>query len=202
MAAEILLVRHGETEWNIAGRYQGGKDSPLTARGREQAAAVGDALAGLCAGQDWPILSSPLGRAHHSAQIMAERMAAPAPLTDAALREISLGSWDGLTDEEMEAAHPGMRAGSTRYDWYFRSPDGETLAQAKARVAQWIASIDRPVIAVTHGLVSRVVRGVYLGLPDAEATELPVTQGVIWQLKDGELRTIVTEAESNSTWLA
>src|SRR5579872_108996 len=103
--ADILLLRHGETEWNREGRYQGALDSPLTARGREQAAEIGALLAAYL-GNPPPALSfhtSPQGRAADTAAIVARvaglEPARPEPL----LREVSLGSWDGQTGRGLNA---------------------------------------------------------------------------------------------------
>jgi broad specificity phosphatase PhoE len=98
VTACILLVRHGETEWNLQRRYQGRSDSPLTERGIAQAHAIGRLLRTLLDAASARIVASPLGRARRTAEIIREHLpAAPELLLDDRLRELTIGSWDGLT---------------------------------------------------------------------------------------------------------
>ena len=190
--SEILLVRHGETAWNAEGRYQGKLDSPLTDRGTAQAKAIGDHLAAINI-RPAKIVASPLGRTRQTAAIIADRSGLPSPIYDARLAEVSMGSWDGLTQFEIDMEWPGMLEGSTAFDWYFRSPDGETYTAALQRVRDWLDGIDGQVVAVSHGLIGRVLRAAYLGLSMDEALVLPVPQDVIWRLSGGRVEAIPTE---------
>ena len=181
----ILLVRHGETEWNLARRYQGRFDSPLTQQGVAQAQAIGRLLSGLSEAAAAAIVASPQGRARRTAEIIAGFFEAPAePRQDDRLRELSLGSWDGLTYAEIAALRPGIFDGDGRYEWYFRSPDGETYEAFSARVGQWLDEVPdrRTLIVVTHGLVTRVLRGLYAGLSRDIALTLPVPQDRVFRL--------------------
>ena len=185
----IFLVRHGEIEWNRAGRYQGRLDSPLTRRGIAQAEAIGRRLAALPAAKDAGLVASPLGRAVHTAAIIAEHLGRrEPPRLDERLREISLGSWDGRDRGEIRRLAPDLFAGPDRRDWYFRSPDGETYDAFAARLAAWLGEIgEEPVVAVCHGVVTRVLRGLYAGLPRQAALALPVPQDRIFHLAGGEI---------------
>ncbi len=180
----VYLVRHGQTEFNAAGRYQGRLDSPLTALGRSQAARVGSLLATLT-GPGARLVSSPLGRAMATAAIIAERAGLPAAFTDGRLAEISLGSWDGMTDEDIEFASPGARKGTDRWNWHFSSPDGERYEQVAARAGAWLSeavAANAPLIAVSHGVTGRVIRGLHAGLPREEALKLDVPQDAVFRL--------------------
>ena len=181
---DIFLLRHGETEWNAEGRFQGQLNSPLTARGREQAAHLGRVLARTFAGVRVPPFHvSPLGRTQDTATIAGRYVDLPySAIVEPRLKEVSTGSWDGLTQEEIEAGWPGALAGTDHYDWYFRSPDGETLDDALHRIHSWIGELEGPVVAVSHGLVGRLVRGAWLSLPIREMLCLPVPQNVVWHL--------------------
>ena len=107
----ILLLRHGETKWNLERRYQGRFDSLLTETGAAQARAIGRLLAGLPAAAAAPIVASPQGRARRTAEIVREELgSAGAVRIDERLRELTLGSWDGLTYGEIEAVSPGIFA--------------------------------------------------------------------------------------------
>ena len=106
----IYLVRHGETEWNRAGRMQGQRDSPLTTRGEDQARRVGLALARpIGAGDGFAMVASPLGRTLRTAAIIRAAMglAPDGCPTDDRFMEITWGAWDGLTRDEIDAGEPG-----------------------------------------------------------------------------------------------
>ncbi len=190
-ASEIYLVRHGETEWNASGRFQGGLDSALTARGIEQAEACGRRLAALVTHDD-VIHSSPLGRARQTTAILQAFTRSPRIAFDDRLAEVSIGSRDGLTHVDIDACWPGLLDGATHFDWFFRSPDGESFEAAAKRVQSWLDGLDGTVIAVSHGLLGRILRGVYLGLSRDDALRLPVPQDAIWRLAGGQMTQIDT----------
>jgi probable phosphoglycerate mutase len=188
----IYLIRHGQTEHNVARRYQGSLDSPLTALGAAQARAMGLSLRSLIDPQDVALFSSPLGRALETAQLVAEDAGIPGdPIIDEGLAEISLGSWDGLTIDQIEERRP---EGLGRDDWYFQSPDGERYDPFETRLAAALARITaHPAatrIIISHGVASRVLRGLHAGLPREEALALPVPQGVIYRLDGGAITEI------------
>jgi probable phosphoglycerate mutase len=185
----ILLVRHGETEWNLAHLYQGWSDSPLTSRGVAQAEAIGRKLGELPEANGLPIVASPLGRARRTAELIQAARADLSPIRfDERLKEISVSAWDGLDRDEIEALSPGIFDGDGHHEWYFRCPDGETYDQFAGRIGAWLADAGAgTLIAVAHGVVTRVLRGLYAGLPCEVALSLPVPQDVIWRLADGRI---------------
>lgn len=186
---EIYLIRHGETEWNAQGRFQGKLDSALTETGVRQAKAIGSRLARLNLSID-AFVSSPLGRTRQTAAIIAASANLPAAQCDDRLTEVSLGQWDGLTHIDIDAQWPGFLDGSTPFDWFFRSPDGESYDAAHQRAECWLRELDGLTVAVSHGLVSRIIRGAYSGLSKADALSLPVPQDVIWKLSSGQIEPI------------
>jgi broad specificity phosphatase PhoE len=192
----IFLVRHGETEWNRTRRYQGWSDSPLTHQGRAQAQAIGHLLCTLPEVRSADLVSSPLGRARHTAEIIRECLGRSSPVRfDDRLREVSLGSWDGLDRAEIAALRPGIFNGDGYYEWYFTTPDGETYDGFAGRIAAWLAEAEAgkgPLIVVAHGVVTRVLRGMYAGLPRADALRLPVPQDRIFRLAQGTIAEIST----------
>jgi probable phosphoglycerate mutase len=185
----IFLVRHGETEWNRARRYQGWSDSPLTARGVAQAKAIGNCLRAIPESAEAEMVASPTGRARRTAEIIAGCLGRTPPLRfDERLREISLGSWDGLNRAEIRTR---IGAGFAEFEWYFSTPEGESYEVFAGRIAAWLAEAgDGPVIAVCHGVVTRVLRGLYAGLPRAEALRLAVPQDRIFRLSGGAIEEI------------
>jgi len=191
MSTEVFLVRHGETAWNAKGRFQGQLDSPLTPHGREQAAQNGKLLAVAVAGRGAVAMHvSPLGRAQQTAAIIRAHGTYASSVDEPRIQEVTTGAWDGLTHADIEAGWPGLLDGATAFDWYFRAPDGETYEAAVTRVRFWLDAVDGSVVAVSHGLVGRLVRGAYLGLPRQETLVLPVPQDVVWRLAHGRVEVL------------
>jgi 2,3-bisphosphoglycerate-dependent phosphoglycerate mutase len=160
----IHLVRHGETDWNRELRWQGHSDVPLNERGREQARKLADELSGAPLAA---VYSSDLRRASETAQIVADRLSLPVQ-TDAALREIDVGSWEGFTLANLEARSPEA---VTRWDeqgehgW----EDGESHTAMVARVREAIQSIaarheGEEVLVVSHGGPIRALKALAAGL--------------------------------------
>lgn len=186
----ILLVRHGETEWNAGARIQGWLDSALTAAGRAQAEAIGRHLRTMREAEGAEMIASPIGRCRHTAEIIRAAMGSLAPPLhfDERLREITLGSWDGLYRRDVAQRVPGIFDGPDVQNWYFRSPDGETYEGFSGRIAAWLTDVaGRRVIAVTHGGVTRVLRGLYGGLHRDVAMALPVPQDRFFHLAEGRI---------------
>jgi broad specificity phosphatase PhoE len=145
----ILLARHGETEWNREGRWQGWADPPLNDTGRAQAR---DLAASLSRTPFDAVYSSDLRRAHETAEIVAAPHGVPV-VVDRDLREIDIGSWSGLTRGEIEERFPDGRR-----------PDGETREQHAARVLAAVERIargnpDGRILIVTHGGTLRTLHG-------------------------------------------
>lgn len=146
----ILLARHGETEWNRTRRWQGHADEPLNELGREQARGLARLLAGE---RIDAIYSSDLARARETAEIVAA--ARDLVVTElAALREVDVGSWSGLTDEHAAATHPQgyerWRAGG--HGWEGGESYEEMSERVVAALREIAASHDGgQVLVVTHG---------------------------------------------------
>jgi broad specificity phosphatase PhoE len=185
----IFLVRHGETEWNLARRYQGWGDSPLTGRGIAQAEAVGRRLRVLPEARGVQVVASPLGRARRTAELIQATRSDPALVRfDERLKEVSIGDWDGLDRDEIAVSAPGIFDRYGPGEWYFHCPGGETYDDFAGRIGAWLDDHrDQTLIAVAHGIVTRVLRGLYAGLPRGAALTLPVPQDVIWRLDEGTI---------------
>ena len=184
---DLYLLRHGQTEWNAAGRWQGRANSPLTALGREQAERQRRVLTSLDLSRA-SAFSSPQGRAVETAGI------AVAPLvveirTDARLREIDVGDWTGRLRAEL---HPAGAA-AEEFDaediaLYAGAPGGEGLGALRARCAAFLADLDGPAIVVAHGITGRMLRVVALGLEEDALAGMPGGQGVVHHLSGGTQR--------------
>lgn len=180
---DLLILRHGETEWNLAGRIQGAEDSPLTAKGRAQAAAQGRILAQFGV-RDWDIWASPQPRALTTVQIALPARAADIQ-TDARLVEIRMGDWTGARRLDIAAAHPYLFENEGDLSWYDHAPGGEGLETLFARTGTFLATLQRPAVIVTHGITSRMLRCHALGLEPGAFAELPGGQGVVYHLSAG-----------------
>ena len=194
MDAEVFLVRHGETAWNAEGRFQGQLDSPLTPHGREQAIQNGKLLAAALAGRGAVAMHvSPLGRAQQTAAIVRALGTFVNSVDEPRIQEVTTGTWDGLTHDDIEAGWPGLLDGATAFDWYFRAPDGEAYEATVMRVRFWLNGLDGRVVAVSHGLLGRLIRGTSHGLSRAEALVLPVPQDVVWRLAHGRVEALAAQ---------
>ncbi len=190
----IYLVRHGQTQFNLGKRLQGSLDSPLTPLGEQQARQVGQLLRDLVpAGETLPFFSSPQPRALATSALIRAELGGDHPLRiDARLREFAMGCWEGLTTADVDRDWPGANAtASSRLAWARHCPDGETLADARARLADWLRSEgERDAIVVSHGGAGSLLRGLYTGLSDEEALDLPIPQDAIFLLADGAIREV------------
>lgn len=174
----VVLLRHGETAWNLAHRFQGQHDTDLTDRGREQAAEAAEAVARLAAGRRLVLVTSDLRRAQGTAAAVAAAAGVEA-VVDPRLREIAAGAWQGLLQPEIEALDPeafaAWRAGDD-------VPLGgaETPTQAGGRVREAVLEHAADLgpgdllVAVGHGASTRSGVGLLLGQPDLRRVLVPL----------------------------
>ncbi|MBA4492095.1 histidine phosphatase family protein [Paracoccus sp. S1E-3] len=181
-------MRHGQTEWNAAGRMQGHMDSPLTALGRQQAARQAAIMAGILdRTPGLSLVASPLGRAVETAGIVF----GPRPFTqDARFREISVGAFEGRTRTDLEAAYPAL-FGLSWLGWYDHAPGGERLPDLRARVTEALLALQGPAAIVCHGITLRMIRLIVLGWPDTRLEEMEVRQGAVHLMRDGQHQMLI-----------
>ena len=160
---KLLLVRHGETDWNRDGRWQGGSDTRLNDVGREQARALAQQLDG----EIDVLYSSDLARARETAEIVAAKLGLEVRL-DPRLRERGFGSWEGLTTTEIEErfadAHRRWLAGEGA-----GADDAEAFEDFSARVEDFLSDVLRlhpgeEVLVVSHGGSIRVIHALAAGV--------------------------------------
>ena len=168
----LVMLRHGQTEWNAGSRMQGQIDTDLTDLGRQQADAAAELLAKR---QPLLIVSSDLRRALDTAVALSDRSGQPVSI-DPRLRETHLGDWQGMTHVEVDDVSPGARlawrddarwaphGGESRVDVADRSVPlvRELVAQ---QVGWGVEDPDRPVVLVAHGGLIAALTGALLGLP-------------------------------------
>ncbi|MCX7890939.1 MAG: histidine phosphatase family protein [Burkholderiales bacterium] len=180
MRSEILLIRHGETLWNGEGRIQGHRDSPLSALGRAQAAAVGARLAR--EGIDH-LASSDLGRALATAAAVADATDLEI-FVDARLRERAYGELEGMTWAEIERERPADFARLKAHDPDFRPARGESLMDFRERVLATLGELARAAAGaraaiVTHGGVLGVLYREVKGIPWNAPRDYPLANASI-----------------------
>jgi probable phosphoglycerate mutase len=188
----LYFVRHGETDWNRAQRYQGQKDIPLNVLGHSQAVGNGRTLAGALGAEAAAIdyVSSPLERARETMELMRAELGLPAQgyRTDDRLREIHYGYWEGELWTELPAKDPQGFAAREADRWGWRPTGGESYRELSERVAQWLGEVERDVVVTAHGGIMRVLRGLVLGLQSAEIFQLDVPQDKVLVVEAGRTR--------------
>ena len=202
LTAPLYMLRHGETVWNLERRMQGHKDSSLTPRGREQAAAMGRALAAELARESGPttFLRSPLGRARETSLIVGRTLGLdPAEWRDdLRLAELSYGQWEGFTWPEIEVDHPDALAKWRADPEGFCPPGGETHDELCRRSAELLAEITASslrTVVVSHGVSGAVIRGLHLGLDARAMFVLEKPQDAFFRLfADREERILAMQA--------
>lgn len=176
----LLLVRHGESEWNAVRRLQGQADIALSTRGERQALALADTIARLAPDR---VIASDLKRARHTAALLGHGEAE----TDARLREIHVGTWTGRSIAEIIDAEPdhyrGWRAGE------IAPPDGELwadfVARTRAAALSALESAERPLL-VCHGGVIRALLQALLGLEPKKIIPVGPASLTVLAQKPGE----------------
>lgn len=186
----LYFIRHGETDWNRVGRLQGQMDIPLNDTGRKQAARNGAMLRQILPDLDeFPFVASPLARTTETMEIL--RAAAGLPksgyATDPRLREVHYGNWEGALLKEVKVNDPDGYAKRRKDKFHWRPDGGESYADLSARVADWLSEIDGDTIVVSHGGVSRVLRGLLLSLATGDIATQHVPQDKIMILRRGDL---------------
>ncbi|MFN3744117.1 MAG: histidine phosphatase family protein [Hyphomicrobiaceae bacterium] len=186
----LYFVRHGETDWNAVRRYQGQTDTPLNDRGREQAARNGRELARILNGRAaaFDFVASPLARTAETMRIIRREMGLDpdAFARNDLLKEINFGHWEGQIWDELPNTDPEEFAARKADPYRWRPRNGESYEDLARRVGNWLTSLERDTVVVSHGGVSRVVRGHVLGLDWGQIHTLDVPQDRILQLRRGE----------------
>lgn len=178
----FCLIRHGQTDWNLEGRYQGQSDVPLNETGLAQARQLANELRGESFSA---IHSSDLLRARQTAQPIAEALHLPVQI-DPRLREINQGEWEGQLVEDIRRRYASLWAQRTVDPAGIRPPDGETVAEVAERVQAAIHDIARrtssgPVLIVSHGLSLATIICRVQNIPIGKAyTVIPDNVQPVW----------------------
>ncbi|MFH0515556.1 histidine phosphatase family protein [Streptomyces sp. M41] len=193
---DLLLVRHGETEWSRSGRHTGSTDVPLTEHGRQEARRLAPSIRSLRIGAAFV---SPLRRARETAELLGLHEAADVTV-DADLREWDYGGYEGVTTVEIQRARPG---------WFLFTdgvapgpPDhpGESVRQVGERADRMLAKLDAALagreecaVLVAHGHFLRVLTARRLGLPPADGALFQLATGTVCRLGTEHGRPVIAE---------
>ena len=188
----LILVRHGESEWNRAGRIQGQINSPLTDLGINQAKAIREYLSGILINQQLEIYTSPLDRAIQTAEIIAQGIDHPSSkiIIEERLNDFNVGEisgtfgWDKVAEIFPEQAQLRLQD-----PMRFHPSGGESGAEFEARLRSLLEDLmdDGTLkLMVSHGIVNKFIRGILKNLSGKEMVELGESQNTIYRLEQGE----------------
>ena len=188
----LILVRHGESEWNRAGRIQGQVNSPLTDLGINQAKAIREYLSGILLNQQLEIYTSPLDRALQTAEIIAQGIDYPSRkiIIEERLNDFNLGEisgtfgWDKVAEIFPEQAQLRLQD-----PMRFHPSGGESGAEFEARLRSLLEDLKDDgtlKLMVSHGIVNKFIRGILKNLSGKEMVELGESQNTIYRLEEGE----------------
>lgn len=190
----VFYLRHGETDWNVAGRLQGRRDVPLNARGREQASHCGAILRDLFArdGRDpssLEFVSSPLVRATETMALAREAMGLDRDgyRTDEQLAELAFGDWEGMTIAQLHYSDPQRIAAREHDKWRFVPPRGESYEMVAARMRVWYEGLSGDVVAAAHGGTCRGLMAILGIAKPAAAPLVDIAQGVVYVFEGDKL---------------
>ena len=182
---ELLILRHGETEWNREGRMQGNLDSPLTDTGRAHAERQRDILSRFDL-EGYALYCSPLGRTRETAKISLPEVALSAVDFNDALVEIGVGEWAGADRSSLKPTVVLETTPDGPLGVYDSAPGGEGYVGLRDRCTGFLAALTGPSVIITHGITSRMLRVIYLGQKTRLLGEVGGGQGVVYHMKDGE----------------
>ncbi|MFZ4807915.1 MAG: histidine phosphatase family protein [Hyphomicrobiaceae bacterium] len=185
----LYFVRHGETDWNAVGRYQGQSDIPLNDKGRGQAAGNGSTLrAYLPDPAALDFVASPLSRTRETMELLRRAIGLPADgyRTDGRLMEVHYGRWEGQLWTDLPTIDPDGVAARKRDTWNWRPVDGESYADVAIRLGAWLEEVTTDTVVVAHGGVSRILRQRVLGIDPRDVPSLEVPQDRVLVLRAGQ----------------
>lgn len=191
---EFYFIRHGETDWNAEGRYQGSKDIPLNDIGRGQADLNGKLLRQILVRANrqptdftWHV--SPLGRTMETMQRVRAAFDGQLPeaVPDQRLVEVSFGVYEGRLHTELSAGEMAIAGERDAEFWFFRPPSGESYEDVSQRIQDFAADkLDGPAIIVAHGGILRILRRLIENFPADRAVNWFPPQDSVVHFIDGK----------------
>lgn len=190
----FYFMRHGETEWNVLKKFQGSGNSDLTETGQQQARALGRLLkerfGSAC---PWTLYVSPLGRVQQTADLVQTEISFARVVTDDRLREGNLGLWEGSTIPDILRDNPHLEAEQKAHRLWLHAPQSEGLEAMTERLYAFMSERTEPALILAHGLVGKILRGLYGGVPLDEMLTLPSPQDTLWHMHERKLHKITAQ---------
>lgn len=187
MMTKIIVIRHGQTEWNIGQVFRGRADIPLNETGKKQAESLARALGFY---KMAAIYSSPLSRAKETAEAVAKKQGLEVKISKLLL-DINYGEWQGLTHEEVRKKWPKIYRAWHEAPEKVKFPEGESLSEVKKRVVQFLKKVvlkhqNETIAAVSHRVAIKVLLRAALGIDNSH----------FWQLRQNTASFSVLEYEN------
>ena len=191
----IYLIRHGETEWNLEGRYQGQKDSPLTKKGREQARLNALKLQKKIKNFDEvKIFASPLGRAKNTSFIICDELsiARDKIIFDKRIEEFDYGIFEGELKSFCQNEYADIFQAREADKWYYQIEGGESYEIVTKRLKLWLDEVkdEKVVVMIAHEMINRALRGLYFNLEHNKTLKLRQPNDLILLLQGNEEKSV------------
>jgi len=191
----IYLIRHGQTEWNLEGRYQGQKDSPLTQNGKEQARLNALKLQkDIDSFDEVKIFASPLGRAKESAFIICDELNIDRERInfDERIKEFDYGIFEGELKSFCQTTYAKEFNEREADKWNYQIENGESYALVTKRLKFWLDEIkdEKIVILIAHEMINRALRGLYLNLEQNRTLKLRQSNDLVLLLQGAEEKNV------------
>ena len=191
----IYLLRHGETEWNVEGRYQGQLDSPLTKKGERQAEMNALKLKRYLNMKKTKLFSSPLGRAKSTSLIIANMLNIDVSkiIFEEQIQEFNYGVFEGKTKAFCKKEFADEFEARERNKWSYILEGGESYEMVTKRLNLWLESVqhEEVIVVVAHEMINRALRGIYLNLEREEILTLFQPNDILIKLENGYERVLV-----------
>ena len=194
---DVYLIRHGQTDWNLHGLFQGDSDIALNDTGKTQAAAIAQCMielvaAGRLQADEFPFFVSPLLRARQTAEIITQRLARPPDdiVVEPAIKELSFGHWEGLTTLEVKKRFPEERRRRNADRWNFCPDKGESYAARVPSMLRFLESLHSPTVIVTHTGIIRLCLFLLGALDREKALVEKISQDKIYLWSKGSLAAV------------
>jgi len=185
----IYLLRHGQTEWNVEGRYQGQLNSPLTSLGREQAKQNALKLQKYLNINEVKLFASPLGRARETAEIIAQECGLDVSkiIFEEDIQEVNYGIFEGRTKEYCKDVYAKAFAEREANKFTYVLEGGESYENVFVRLKRWLALVEEEevIVVVAHEMINRALRGIYCQLANEQMLKLRQPNDVLIKLENG-----------------
>ena len=191
----IYLIRHGQTEWNLEGRYQGQEDSPLTQKGKEQARLNALKLKNNIDNFDEvKIFSSPLGRAKNTSFIVCDELGIDRDtiVFDKRIEEFDYGIFEGELKYFCQNEYADIFQAREADKWWYEIEAGESYEIVTKRLKLWFDEVndEKVLIVIAHEMINRALRGLYFDLEHNKTLKLRQPNDLVLLLQGDEEKTV------------